>query len=220
MPKKTNKEKLSYTQLNKLRLESLAKGRQTALRNKEQKKKDIVEEKEKINNMNKDERVKYLLEQDNRREKENRNKLRGLLGTTKILDKFKTNLDNIDLRASKAKNTLMVTVYPTKFKPDYTRKTIQNFGNNLSKYFNKLGLKGNITLETNFSEDDNLVRPGRMVNIGRDVEFYDPVVMSGATEADEKLIKQYNSVSSFSGAKFFIDLKTQPKHIKSKLKNI
>ena len=59
-----------------------------------------------------------------------------------------------------------------------------------------------------------------MVNIGSDVEFYDPVVMSGASEAKEKLIKQYNSVSSFNGAKFFIDLKTQPKHIKSKLKNL
>lgn len=227
MPKnnkqKTNKQKLSYTELNKLRLESLAKGRQTVTQRREAKKAAEAEEKLMLSKMSKSDKLNYLLKKDNSSEKENRNRLRRVVGTTKILDKFKTNLgDNIDLKASKAKNTLMLTIFPTKYdgRTEYSRKTVQNFGNNLSKYLKKLGLKGGITLETNFSKDHNLIRPGRNVDIGDNVEFYDPVVISGADENDEKLNALFRNASEFKGAKFYINLTGDTKGIKNKMKKI
>jgi len=224
MPKNNKSQKLSYTQLNKIKLEALARGRQTVLQRRQAQKQAEINEKEKINKMTQNEKLVYNLNKDLKIQKQNDNALRKMIGTTKLLDKFKTTLsDNINLRSSKAKNTLMLSISPSQFKPEFSRKTIQTFGNNLSRYFKKIGLNGDISLETDYAQKKGqyLIKSGRLTDIGNDIEFYDPMTMSTATEeGDIRLNKLYNDVDSFDGVKFFIHLNGQPKHIKSKINKL
>jgi len=203
----------------KQRVANLKKGRETQKRKRERKLNEIKEEKEKLGKMKLLDRLNYINDKELKEfAKENR-KLEKLVGTHDPLEKFKTSSkNNIFVRASNAKRTMIIDVSPDTYYKDthYTRKYIKNFGSNLSNYLNDVGIKGKIQLETNFTNKGHLYKSGMQVELGDDPDLFEENELSYIVKKEEKsLIKNFDN---FKGMRYFVTVDSV-KDVESKIKN-
>jgi hypothetical protein len=201
----------------KQKVENLKKGRETLKLKREHKITKQKEEKEKLDKMTLIERQNYKNEQENKEFKRIRKGIKKVVGIKEPLEKFKTSdYNNISVRSSNAKNTLIIDVVPDSYsKKLYNRKYVKKFGEKLSKYLNDIGIDGKIQVETNFTDEGYLYKTGRQVDLGNSPDLYEEYELSYVTRPEHKT--QIQTFDKFNGMRFFVHVDSK-KDVKTKFK--